>query len=94
MFKTCLIMYINRESLFFLSLWLSDIKLNKLCGALFIDFAKAFDVISHNLLLKKMNRYGLTIDTFNLIKSFLSDHHQVSNQKSSQLYLVFHNDLF
>ena len=43
--------------------WLSDVNLNKLCGALFIDFAKAFDVISHNLLLKKMNLYGLTTDT-------------------------------
>ena len=38
--------------------WLSDINLNKICGALFIDFAKVFDVISHNLLLKKMNLYS------------------------------------
>ena len=30
--------------------WLPDINLNKLRGTLFIDFAKAFDVISHNLL--------------------------------------------
>ena len=31
--------------------WLSEINLNKLCGALFIDFGEAFDVISHDLLM-------------------------------------------
>ena len=64
--------------------WLSDVNLNKICGALFIDFAKAFDVISHNLLLKKMNLYGLTTDTLNLIRSFLSDRHQVVSVKNKQ----------
>ena len=64
--------------------WLSDINLNKICGALFIEFAKAFGVISHNLLLKKMNLYGLTTDTLNLIKSFLSDCHQVVSVKNKQ----------
>ena len=29
--------------------WLSEINLHTLCGALFIDFAKALDVISHDL---------------------------------------------
>ena len=72
--------------------WLSGINLNKICGALFIDFAKAFDVISHNLLLKKMNLYGLTTDTLNLIRSFLSDRHQVvsvKNKKSEVKPVVF-----
>ena len=46
---------------------LPDINLKKLRGALFIDFAEAFDVISHNLLFKKMNVYGLTTDAVNLI---------------------------
>ena len=64
--------------------WLSDINLNKLCGALFIDFAKAFDVISHNLPLKKLNLYGLTTVTLNFIKLFLSDRHQVDSVKNKQ----------
>ena len=65
--------------------WLSDVNLNKICGALFIDFAKAFDVISHNLLLKKMSFYGLTTDTLNLFRSFLSDrHHWVVSVKNKQ----------
>ena len=57
----------------------STLSLSEICGALFIDFAKAFDVISHNLLLKKMNLYGLTTD-----RSFLSDHHQVVSVKNKQ----------
>jgi hypothetical protein len=64
--------------------WLSEINSNKLCGALFIDFAKAFDVISHDLLLKKMKLYGLTTGTLNLIKSFLTDRHQVVTVKDKQ----------
>ena len=48
--------------------WLPDINLKKVRGTLFIDFAKAFDVISHNLLFfLKMNLYGLTTDALNLI---------------------------
>ena len=64
--------------------WLSEINLNKLCGTSFIDFAKAFDVISHYLLLKKMNLYGLATDTLTLIKSILSDCHQVVYVKSKE----------
>ena len=51
----------------------------EICGALFTDFAKAFDVISRNLLLKKMNLYGLTTD-----RSFLSNRHQVVSVKNKQ----------
>ena len=68
----------------FIDTELSDINLNKICGALFIDFDLAFDVISHNLHLKKMNLYGLTTDTRNLIKSFLTDRHQVVSVKNKQ----------
>ena len=53
-----------------------------LCGALFIDYAEAFSVISPDLLLIKMNLCGLTTDTLNLIKSFLSCHTQVVSVKS------------
>ena len=39
-----------------IDIWLSEINLIKLCGALFIDFAKPFDVISHDLLIKKKKK--------------------------------------
>ena len=52
--------------------WLSEININKLCGALFIDFAKAFDVINHDLLLRKLTLYGLSANTLSLICSFFN----------------------
>ena len=51
---------------------------------MFIDFAKAFDVISHDLLIKKMTFYGLATDTLTLIKLFLSDRRQVVYVKSKE----------
>ena len=52
--------------------WLKNINDSKLCGALFIDFAKAFDVIDHNLLLRKLEHYHLSNSTIKLIESFLT----------------------
>ena len=52
--------------------WLSEININKLCGVLFIDFAKAFDVINNDLLLRKLTLYSLSANTLSLICSFLN----------------------
>ena len=46
-------------------------------GVLFVDFAKAFDVIDHDLLLRKLTLYGLSNDTLHLISSFLSNREQL-----------------
>ncbi len=40
-------------------------------GAIFIDLSKAFDTISHSLLLDKLN-YGLSDSAIKLMSSFLS----------------------
>ena len=53
--------------------WLSSINDNKFCGAVFVDFAKAFDVIDHDLLLRKLVVYGLSQGTLTLLASFLTD---------------------
>ena len=42
-----------------------------------MDFAKAFDVIDHDLLLRKLTLYGLSNDTLHLISSFLSNREQL-----------------
>ena len=42
-----------------------------------MDFAKAFDVIDHDLLLRKLTLYGLSNDTLHLISSFLSNRKQL-----------------
>lgn len=41
-------------------------------AALFVDIAKAFDVIVHNLLIKKLELYKLSNYPIQLLKSFLS----------------------
>ena len=42
-----------------------------------MDFAKAFDDIDHNLLLRKLPLYGLSNDTLHLMSSFLSNREQL-----------------
>ena len=42
-------------------------------GLVFIDFRKAFDVIDHELLLKKLSIYGATPSTVAWFKSYLSE---------------------
>ena len=64
--------------------WLSEININKLCGTLFIEFAKAFDVINHDLLLRKLTLYGLSANTLSLICSFLNSRLQKVSLKDNQ----------
>ena len=45
------------------------------CG-IFIDFRKAFDVILHKTLLKKLYAYGISGEIDNWFKSYLSDRSQ------------------
>jgi exonuclease III len=42
-------------------------------AAIFIDYKKAFDVIDHNLLLKKLHKIGIQGPVLNLFKSYLSN---------------------
>ena len=64
--------------------WLSEVNINKLCGALFIDFAQAFDVINHDLLLRKLTLYGLSANTLSLICSFLNSRLRKVSLKDNQ----------
>ena len=54
-----------------------NIHKNEFTGVLFVDFAKAFDVIDHDLLSKKLTLYGLSSDTLHLNSSFLSNREQL-----------------
>ena len=45
---------------------------NKAFGALLTDLLKAFDCLSHGLLIAKLHVYGLDIDSLNILQDYLS----------------------
>lgn len=50
-------------------------KNNKVIGT-FLDLAKAFDTVNHEILLRKLDRYGIRGTSNNLIKSYLHERQQ------------------
>ena len=42
-------------------------------AALYIDLSKAFDTLSFDILLYKLNHYGIKDNAFKLLKSYLTD---------------------
>ena len=44
--------------------------------AIFLDLAKAFDTVSHNILLRKLEKYGFRGNTLKLLSSYLKDRYQ------------------
>ena len=58
----------------------------KIVFSLFVDFAKAFDTVDHNILMYKLNHYGIRGQAYNFFKSYLSNRVQytyVNGSKSS-----------
>jgi hypothetical protein len=49
---------------------------NKYIAAILMDLSKAFDCLPHDLILLKLEAYGLSEKSINLLKSYLSDRKQ------------------
>ena len=45
-------------------------------GGIFCDLTKAFDCVNHTILLSKLEFYGITGNTYNLVTSYLNDKYQ------------------
>ena len=48
----------------------------KIVGGLFLDLRKAFDCVEHDLLLAKLNFYGITGKRNKLMESYIKDRFQ------------------
>ena len=53
-------------------------------GLAFVDFKKAFDTVSHNNLLTKLNNYGIRGVAYTLIRSYLDNRQQFVSINQSQ----------
>ena len=56
--------------------WLTNINNNEFNGAIFVDFKKAFDVIDHVLLLRKLSFYGMSDTALKFFQSYLTNRQQ------------------
>lgn len=70
---------------------------NYSCG-IFLDFSKAFDTINHNILIRKLQHYGVRGLALDWFISYLSNRNQVVTVNGVQSELVYHveflKDLF
>ena len=53
-----------------------ELNSKKFCIGVFLDLKKAFDVVSHNILLKKLKKLGINGVTLKWFKSYLSNRNQ------------------
>ena len=56
--------------------WKKAVDNNKVFGTVLTDLSKAFDCICHDLLIAKLNAYGLSWPALKLIKDYLQNRKQ------------------
>ena len=72
--------------------WKSAVDKGKYFGALLTDLSKAFDCISHELILAKLHAYGFSLRALRLIHSYLTNRKQrtkVNGKYSSWEVILF-----
>ena len=66
--------------------WLEAIDNGKMVGLVLVDFKKAFDLVDHKILLRKLEMYGIKNETLQWFTSYLTERRQqvkVNNSNSS-----------
>ena len=63
--QTCLLAMLEK--------WKSAVADTKVFGALLTDLSKAFDCLSHDLLIAKLNAYGFSLSSLKLMHNYLTD---------------------
>ena len=72
--------------------WKSSVDKRKTFGVLLTDLSKAFDCLSHDLIIAKLNAYGFGLSALNLMQSYLSERKQrtkVNHDYSSWEEILF-----
>ena len=62
--------------------WKSAVDEGKYFDALLTDLSKAFDCISHELILAKLHAYGFSLRALRLIHSYLTNRKQKTRKKA------------
>ena len=71
---------------------LTNLENNEHTCAIFLDLAKAFDSVDHQILLKKLEKYGIRGNALEIFRSYLSDRQHyvnIANINSISLILEF-----
>ena len=63
--------------------WLRAIDVGQYVGAIFLDLTKAFDCVNHNILLQKLDCYGIRGGAYEWIESFLCNRTQQVSVKDA-----------
>ena len=74
------------------SLRLTNMDSGKLNSSVFTDLKKAFNIVDHNILLRKLCCYGVNVNALQLLKSYFTDRTQrcyVNGVSSTKQYVSF-----
>jgi len=72
--------------------WKRSVDNGKAFRALLTDLSKAFDCLDHELLIAKLNAYGVSLPALKLIHDYLSNRKQCTKVNSS--YSTWHEIIF
>ena len=72
--------------------WREAVERKLFVGILFVDFTKAFDTVSHNILLQKLNDLGIRGDIWLWLKNYLTERRQFVriNGSDSDTHIIAH----